>query len=259
MRTTSPILALLLAAGILSCRDSIAPPYGLTGDDTPVMIVTPSQPLLGIGDEVELAAAHVGSSGQRAVDGIEWSTSDSSIVALRPGRVFPWAIGVREGNALVTASRAGVRASVPVTVRGSASPIVIDDFHLVEDFYPTEPATWAYAPKLRLRVPEERPAEAILAWEVTMPGIDGTRGCRSNVALAPLMTLVMFNESYGDYAVQFGTGPVRMSPDALALIRVTVRAADGATIVVSARGPTVRSTSPPAYQGLLVAGVCLFP
>ena len=253
----------LAALALLSCGD----PASLTGDggaSGAVVVVEPREALLGIENEITLAAEVRGVEGvyTAVIDGIRfspnvvWTSSDPSIVALGSTTV-PTAVGLREGKAELTASYGGFSTTIPVTVRQSANPLVIADFHVLE--VPQEASAWSYAPKLRLASATQRPATAILGWEVSIPGTSAIHGCRSNVTLSPGVQFELFGEAYGDYAYSFGLQTGRVPPDTRASIRVKVQTADGGTIVVRTSGAVVPATQPPAYDGAFTPQICLLP
>jgi hypothetical protein len=194
--------------------------------------------------------------GVLSTPGVVWKSSNPSIVALGGGAVAT-AVGLSEGSAEVTASYGGLSATIPVMVRASANPLVIADFHILEE--PLGSSAWAYAPKLRLASTSQRPATAILGWQITIPGTDAVHGCRSNVTLSPGVMFELFGEAYGDYAYSFGllAGPV--PPEVRAQVWIKVQTADGGIVVVRDSGAVVRATQPPAYYGAITPQLCLLP
>lgn len=250
------LTALLVAVVALACGD----PSGNAGADGslgPNVVAPPREIRIGIGEELALVSGAYVLSDEPADQRIVWTTSDSTIVVLLAG-TFQSAVGLREGNASLTATGGAKSVSFPIVVRADATALVIEDFHVVEDSYPGDLPQWAYAPKLRLRPSTTRPAAAILGWEVVVPGIDERWGCRSNVTLSSASSFELFAEAYGDYAFQSGSNGKRATPGAPASIRVTLLVRD-TTVYARAWGPIVPAVAPPAYDGRMIAGLCVGP
>lgn len=263
-------LALVAALALVSCGD-LASPTGEVGYYSgPDMVVEPREVLLGIGNEASLAAEvrgvegiystlvgeRSGGTGIRSTPGVVWRSSNASIVAIGGGPTTT-AVGLSEGKAELTASFGGLSATIPVTVRESANPLVIADFHLLEE--PQGTSAWSYAPKLRLASATQRPATAILGWEVSIPSTGSVHRCRSHVTLFPGVMFELFGEAYGDYAYSFSLPQGPVPPKVQPQIRIKVQTADGGIVVVRGSGAVVPVTQPPAYSGSITPQLCLFP
>jgi hypothetical protein len=259
MRYACRLSALLATVVAISCAD----PSGTQGPDdagsptAPTIAISPQKALIGIGEELPISAS-IDALPDLKPGETEWTTSDSTIVALSTGAA-PLAIGLREGDAVLTARFGGMSASIPVAVRADAAQIVIEDFHVLEDSYSSNPQIWEYMPKLRLRASTTRPAASIVGWELVIPGVSGTWGCRSNVSLSPDLAFELFGEAYGDYSYQLPSLGERAALDARASIRVRLLTSQGTTVFVRAWGPVVPKTSEPAYEGRIIPGLCVFP
>ena len=252
MSLPRPLPTLLAAVVALACGDpsGTAAPDGSSG---PKVVAPPREIRIGIGEELTLSSYVL--PDEPADQRIVWATSDSTILVLLPG-TFESAVALREGNAVLTARVGAGTVSFPVAVRTELTAIVIEDFHVVEDSYPGDSPSWGYAPKLRLRTSTTRPPSAIVRWEVVIPGVPGTWGCRSDVPLSSGDALQLFGEAYGDYAFQLPSLGVRAADEARASIRLRVLVRD-TTVNVRAWGPVTPATRPPDYYGRLIAGLCL--
>jgi hypothetical protein len=242
-------LPALLVAVVLACAD---PSATLTPDGSSSKL---PDALIGIGEEVLLAYPYDDPSG----NGLRWTTSDSTIVALVAG-TSPSAVGLREGNAVLTGTVGAVSLSMAVAVRTSATMLVIEDFHVVEDDGPPSGSgLWGYAPKLRLRPSTTRPPSAIAGWELMIPGVSGRWGCLSNVTLSSAAPFELFGEAYGDYAYQLPSVGKRATFGAPASIRVRVEPREGKVVHVRAWGPVVPAARAPSFAGPILANLCTTP
>jgi hypothetical protein len=263
-----PWLSTLVGALVASSSCGSAPdadrpalPTGVETPPTQTPVVSSPYIWIGHGERELLVGASFVLSGEVISHGafegqlpITWRNIDGptlSIEPLSPSRAR--IVGERPGNSLVegSAQLASTRlVAPPILVRvleaaapGTVSPIVIEDFRVIEHQYSIRPGQWVYAPQLVLRDTTSPTRSAVIAASFEIPGLDPIPGC---AMLRPVtwFSRKLFYEDYLELELNLAQPERRATLNGTAVAHVTVRIPGNVAMTLTVTGPVVYNQLP---------------
>jgi hypothetical protein len=180
-----------------------------------------------------------------------WSTRDPSVAVANPGSgLVSWILGVKPGITELYVDANGVRATVPITVldtlQSAPSPVVVEDFYVIE--FGGEGGNWGYAPQLVLRDTVGRLEAAVIAISIELPEAGRSPRC------AMLRTVTgagdpLFREYYGDFELWInGPGGYRAPRDQPVIAHLTLRVPGPYAKELTIKGRVVPGDWPTTYS-----------
>ena len=179
-----------------------------------------------------------------------WSTRDPSVAIANPGMgPVSWILGVNPGVTELYVDASGVRATVPITVldtlQSAPSPVVVEDFHVIE--FGGEGGNWGYAPQLVLRDTVGRLEAAVIAISIELPEAGRSPRC------AMLRTVTgagdpLFRETYGEFELWInGPSGYRARRDQPVVAHLTLRVPGPYAKELTLQGRVVPGDWPTTY------------
>ena len=247
----STIVRLLLAAlAATACGDSPEPTFSIhrvppTQPPSPftpadAIYLDPERSAL-VGDTMWLRG-YVRRDGERGPDTLIWEVQSpdiASIEVVEKDRIRLHTL--RTGRTTVIAHTTGSRAPLSATLRvnvlarsAEPSPIVADEFRIIEFRSPFIGGGWGYAPQLTLRDTTGRASSRVVALTVEFPDVGPPVRCWADRVLGTTPWTVFAAVGSMDGLSVFRDHAV--DPAAKAVARVTVRLADTLGVLLTARG-----------------------
>jgi hypothetical protein len=230
--------------------EAFSPPPQVSG-----IILRPANAVLMVRDAYTIFGDVLTSASQAPWEGtITWLSSDTRIADVRSvGRNAATVVGLRPGTVSISASVTGLTVSTTFTVLDPAPsedvvPVVVDDFHVVEFQYPSNPGQWYYAPLIRLRDTTGVATAAVIRTVFEIPGFEGHSPPCNGVRVLTSTPFDVFREIYGDYELTIDV-PGARAASGVATAYITMRIGQSDAIVLKATGPVVPGSLPTTYTG----------
>ena len=241
--------------------DQTALPTGVETPVTQAPIAQPSYIYFGHGERELLVGTSFVLSGEVILNGvldtllpITWRKADSSTLSIEqqsPGRAR--IVGARLGSSMVYGSAQSgstqlVGDPIPVTVLaaaapGTVSPIVVEDFQVIEHGNAMRPGQWVYSPQIAVRDTTGPTRSAIIAASFEIPGLDAIPGC---AMLRPVTasSRKLFYESYQELELNLEQPGRRALPGSSARAHLTLRLPGNVAMTIAVTGPVVNVPLP---------------
>lgn len=207
-----------------------------------------------VGTSFVLAGEVISNGALDTLSLITWRASDGSILSTEPhspARVR--VLGVRPGIGRVegttqVGSTQLVSPPIQVTVLeaaapGTVSPIVVDDFRIIEHWNPAGSGQWVYAPQLALHDTTSPTRSAVIAASFEIPGLDPIPGC---AMLRPVkwFSQKLFYESYRELELNLEQPGRRATLNRAAVAHLTVRTPGNVAMTLTVTGRIVKDPLP---------------
>lgn len=228
-----------------------APPSVPPPSQAAMITLQPSNPAFRVGGSSIIRSTVTSSPGDPVWTGtVAWASSDSTIGEVRS--LSPTAatvVGLRPGTVAITGTADGRTATTTLivlaeAVDGQDVPMVVEDFHVVEFQYPSEPGRWYYAPQIRLRN-TTGVAAAVVRLEFEIPGFARLLPC-TEVRPVTSSPFDVLRELYGDYELSFDSGT--RASTGVATVILTMRIGEEAVLLLRT-GPVVPGSLPTTFTG----------
>jgi len=255
--------ALVASSGCGSSPDAdrTALPTGVETPPTQAPVVRPTYIWIGHGERELMVGTSFVLSVDVILNGardtllpITWRETDGPILSIEPRSPHRARIlGERPGISRVRGSAQSEitqLASSPVSVTvlaaaapGTVSPIVVDDFRVIEHQYPVRPGQWVYAPQLVLRDTTSPTRSAVIAASFEIPGLDSIPGCAMLRPVTP-SSRKLFYESYRELELNLEQPGRRATLNGTAVAHLTVRIPGNVSMTMTVTGPVVYDSLP---------------